>query len=309
MVSINITIWKQVEKMYRHHLTEDELKTNLDGLNLSEKYVEKSDLIKYFLMLNEHDALVVIQDVLQIPEFWLTDYDKIGLENNEIQSDNVKSLDPSYSPGLGNISPSGYGKSMWRPVKYNPPEHRKWASELIRLLMFRGIIYNKTTNNFILKSKDHELMIDVSSSQSDLLIKSKFEDYFYSQIIDETNGTFLLGYYIATVILIRKLFENLIIDLLKMKFPPDVEKNKELYFMENGKRHKDFKDLIKVLAFKKTEIDDGHGTIETLSKRLTAIKELGNKNAHRLTYIATRDEINNLRLTETIALILRLMNK
>lgn len=306
MASVNLVIWKLVEKMYKHYFSDNELKIHIQSLNLSKKYDEKFGLINYFLNLSEHESLVVIQDVLQIPEFWLTDYDKLAIENNEIISNNANSLDPFYSVGIGNIIHSGFSKPMWKPVKHNPPEHREWALELIRLLNLRGIIYNRTTNNFILRSKDHEQIIGVPSSQSDLLIKSRFEDYFYSEMIDEINGTFHLGYYIATVILIRKLFENMILDLLKDKFPPTVEENRALYFINGTGRPKDFKDLIDSLALKQNELDDGHGTVHLLLKRLKAIKDLGNKNAHKLTHMAKKDDITNLFLNESIALILRL---
>jgi len=60
---------------------------------------------------------------------------------------------------------------------------------------------------------------------SELLITSKFDDIFYVSLVSEINDVFRIGKLTATMVLIRKLFENLVIDLLRIKYgvkPPNI---------------------------------------------------------------------------------------
>lgn len=313
MLPVNLTIWKHVSKMLKRQYTSNEMKIYFSGLSLSKKFGINKDLVEFLLKLNQHDSLVVLRDILQIPDFWLNEYDKTEIENSETMIDNFNHKNPYYPTLVGNIGTLNTGLGSLhpfdhahKPTKYNPPEHKYGAIELIDLLNSSGIIYNRNTNKFILKDEEEELLIDIHTSAPKVLIKKKVTNYFYAQIIEEINGCYMFGYRIACATLIRKLFENLLIDCLIQRFPPNSDDNKKLYYMAGGNRFKDFSNLIKALTEKKIGLDDGHNSFDLLLIRLYAIRDLGNKNAHKITYKASQKDILELKVYETMELFLRI---
>jgi hypothetical protein len=58
----------------------------------------------------------------------------------------------------------------------------------------------------------------VSIPSLGLLISTEFTDEYYSNLAMEINKTYGYGPYTGTLVLLRKLFENLMIDLLSARF-------------------------------------------------------------------------------------------
>jgi hypothetical protein len=75
------------------------------------------------------------------------------------------------------------------------------------------------TMDFELKGLSGELL-----PNSELLITSKFDDIFYVSLVSEINDVFSIGKYTATMVLVRKLFENLLVDLLRERYISDPSK-------------------------------------------------------------------------------------
>jgi hypothetical protein len=135
---------------------------------------------------------------------------------------------------------------------------------------------------------------------SELLVSTKFADEFYDKLVLEINSAFRVRLFTATMVLIRKLFENLIIDLLRQKYgdrPPD----KELYYSMKDRRYHSFSTLIHNFE---THVDDfspynvgfqwGKSKNEFF-KFLWGIKERGDACAHSIELIHDPSEINTLK--------------
>jgi len=151
---------------------------------------------------------------------------------------------------------------------------------------------------------------------SELLITTKFTDGFYDDLALEINNAFRIRLFTATMVLVRKLFENLIVDLLRQKYgeqPPD----KELYYSMKDKRFHRFSTLIHNLE---AHVDDFKAYTPVLQwvkskndffRFLRDIKERGDASAHSIELIHDPNEINTLKpfMNKYSDLIVRLIQK
>jgi hypothetical protein len=98
-------------------------------------------------------------------------------------------------------------------------------------------------------SKDFEIK-GVSGqvvSGSELLLNTLYEDRFFDALKFEINTAFRLGLYTATMVLIRKLFERQLIELLRQKYGMD---NMGLFYSDG------FLNLSELIRNLKTKLDD-----------------------------------------------------
>jgi hypothetical protein len=82
---------------------------------------------------------------------------------------------------------------------------------------------------------------------SEFLIVTKFSDEFYDKMVLEINNAFRVGLLTATIVLVRKLFERLIIDLLRTKYGM---RQKELFYSEEDGGFHNLSRLIRELRKK-----------------------------------------------------------
>lgn len=117
-----------------------------------------------------------------------------------------------------------------------------------------------------------------------------FPDSFYNDLIEQINVTYLDGCYSATMVLLRKLFENLIIDILRKKYGTDKEKN--LYWDVNRKQFLTFYTLINNFNKKINDFETykkiDNKLIEFLNKK---IRYPGNESAHSIEDKISREEM------------------
>ncbi len=229
---INPAVWLQVKKMYCHLYKTDEIIQKLFetlGFDKSERF-KLEDLELEFLKLKPEEQIRVILDVLNLEEFWLSEYDIESINKSLIDRNNFFKIDTmafmqAYKP---------------EPAKYVPLEHRYWGEELVKLLKnTSNFIYDRETKTYSIGTTDGIHVISNIMNRKPL-IEERFNDYFYNNLKVEINGTFISGYYNATSFLIRKLFENFIIELLENKF----RKDKTEYFDISRNRYRDFAVLV-----------------------------------------------------------------
>jgi len=84
------------------------------------------------------------------------------------------------------------------------------------------------------------------------LIDYETENHFIKGHIDELNLAYTSACYTSVFILARKIIENLIIDILRKKYPESIRENKDLYFDTARAHLKDFEVILKNLNSKKT---------------------------------------------------------
>jgi hypothetical protein len=106
------------------------------------------------------------------------------------------------------------------------------------------------------------------------------DDHFIQGHINELNKAYTYGCYTSVNILARKIIENLIIDILKMKYPESSLANKKLYFDINQKRYHDFGVILKNLERKKHEFGSENKGVERLYKLSKQFKDDANDKTH-----------------------------
>jgi hypothetical protein len=137
------------------------------------------------------------------------------------------------------------------------------------------------------------------------LIKYESNDYFIVGHIQEVNKSYSKGCYTSCSILARKIIENLIIDILRRKFPPIKIENKELYFDIHRNRLLDFSIVLKNLYDKRHDFGISEAKIiARLYQKALKFKDDVNDNAHSWYYLVeTRQEIDDLEIQVIIELI------
>lgn len=134
------------------------------------------------------------------------------------------------------------------------------------------------------------------------------KDYFIKEHIQEVNRAYTKNCYTCVNILVRKIIENLIIDILRTKYPPTSLSNKQLYFNTTRKRYLDFSKIIENLYDNRADFGiDDKKIIERLSPLVTQLKDNANDKTHSWYFIVkTRKELDDLNINTVIELIKKL---
>ncbi|SES85365.1 hypothetical protein SAMN04488587_1280 [Methanococcoides vulcani] len=126
---------------------------------------------------------------------------------------------------------------------------------------------------------DYTLSFNVSEPEKFITL-TNYPDDFYKKLIDEINFQYSSKHPMSLSILIRKLFENLIIDILRKKYGTQ---EMEEYYNIVKRRFHDFSLLLKNLDLNKS---DFHYISSNLNKELIAelnkYREYGNSGAHSI---------------------------
>lgn len=144
----------------------------------------------------------------------------------------------------------------------------------------------------------------LKKKQLPLFIELESEDRFVRGHVDELNMAYESKCYTACFILARKIVENLVIDILLLKYPEKILKNKELYFDTKQRRFKDFSVILKNLYDKRNDFGTKNKAVEKLYTLCLAFKDDANNKAHSWYHLVrNKDEIDKLQLKDIIDLI------
>jgi len=165
-------------------------------------------------------------------------------------------------------------------------------------LTIPSVVIEKPT---ILKSKEKGGL----KEKNKVIIQFETTDIFLKKHIDEINKAYTKGCYTCVFVLVRKVFENLIIKILKTKYPT----NRELYFNTRKNRNLDFSVVLENLYEKRNEFDsDRKEPIERLNQKLKFFKNDANDKVHSLYHIVENSrEVEDWNLDTIIALIKTIM--
>ncbi len=125
-------------------------------------------------------------------------------------------------------------------------------------------------------------------SSSEMLINTNFTEKHYVDLVSEINNAFRIRLFTATLVLIRKLFESLIIDLLRQRYGMQSLTDIELYYCLNHHRFHNFSTLIDNLGKKLDDFGPYTDALkqdkekERFMEFLKNITEEGNANAHSM---------------------------
>jgi len=143
---------------------------------------------------------------------------------------------------------------------------------------------------------------NVGRAQKKPLINYDSKNYFVTEHIRELTSAYYAGCYTAVFILFRKIIENLIIDILKYKFPSE----HDLVYSQNLHRYHDFSIILDNLISKKSSFTtDGKKAIERLKQLAVTFKKDANDKTHSWFHIVkSPSEVDNSELDPIIQLII-----
>jgi hypothetical protein len=162
--------------------------------------------------------------------------------------------------------------------------------------------------DFELKGTNGELF-----NSSEVLISTKFTNEFYTSLVTEINTAYKINLWTSTMVLLRKLFENLLIELLRERYGNDKTKTRLYYSDGQYQSFQNLKDAFKnvdvlndIGQFDQTIVKD-KGFIPFLEK----IRLHGDKNAHTMEIINDPEEMKELKedINNYGALLVRLIHR
>lgn len=117
------------------------------------------------------------------------------------------------------------------------------------------------------------------------------KNYFINKHVEEINKAYNARCLTSVYILIRKVFENIVIDILRKQFPPSTLANKELYFDTTQNRYKDFSVILRAFYDKRLAFPVGlKPVIERLYALTKGLKDSANDRTHSLYFIVTKTQ-------------------
>ena len=114
-------------------------------------------------------------------------------------------------------------------------------------------------------------------------------DDFYKRLIDEINRLYISGFPMSLSILIRKLLENLIIDILRKKYGTE---GLSLYYDTYRGRFQDFSVLLRNLDSNKEEFNYVTQNLDSSIQKINQFRETGNSGAHSIDVNLTINQIS-----------------
>jgi hypothetical protein len=296
-------IWSFVRKMYDYcYDSDDKVTVALKSLGLETKIdqIHKDNLVDFLMNLSLNDAFKVLKDIPEIPDFW-PDRNDLANERN-------------YTNSLKDSLRFGYSIFTRDPDKPLIESQKLWGSQLVNLLEQKnGISYDKVANQLSYVGTSEVVILPSTSKRHQDLIGSISNDKiandpFYRKLVKEINIAYASGLYTSCIVLSRKLLENLMIDLLKSKYPINSSGNLDLYYIQDEGRHRDFSFLIEVLNTKKNEFMPEDRTVSQLISKITPLRENANAVAHTLSIIPDAQELLRYDIQYILDLLFRLMS-
>ncbi len=145
------------------------------------------------------------------------------------------------------------------------------------------------------------------ASNNFIFIDCEFVDPFYKTLKSEVNKCYNAELYTACVVLSRKIIENLLIDLLRKKYPPN--SYLALYYSKTKGRFNDFSVLINTLDDKKDEFVPDKNEVESLLKLLKEFRERANSNTHSISISSNKKDIDKFEIPKMVNLLVHIKDK
>ncbi|CCQ35059.1 hypothetical protein HTIA_p2957 (plasmid) [Halorhabdus tiamatea SARL4B] len=116
---------------------------------------------------------------------------------------------------------------------------------------------------------------------------------FYPDLVEDINQCYRIGVNDATLVLTRKLLENLLIDLLRDQYG---KQEIELYYLPENRRFRKFSDLINTFEENLDDFQHRSGGLDSdFINELDAFRQNANAEAHSIETNITEDEMKDYR--------------
>lgn len=266
-LKIHPKIWRHVSKMWQQYYG-DNVKDVLYSLPLKANAdgFEKNNQLKFLSSLSLEDSLIIFKDII---------------ENEDVKRDKDNNW-------------NNWGDFI-----------KEWRPQLLSYLKENGIEYDEENKTFSLVGGE-PIQILTSIRKLPEFLNIEFNEYFYNNLRDEINSTYKFGLFTSTMFLSRKLLENLVIDILRQKFPATVSGNLELYYNSSQGRFNDFTILLKNLEDKKEEFGVDEEIITEFVSLIKPFRPRANSNTHSIIIIGNEEDLLKFDVPKMSALLLRL---
>jgi len=133
-------------------------------------------------------------------------------------------------------------------------------------------------------------------------------NFFKKTHIEELFKAHSAGCFTSVYILFRKILENLLIDILRAKYPEKRKEFKELYYDISQNRFRDFSKILENIKSKRSDFGiDGKKIIDRLIQLVKPFKKDANDKAHSWYHIVrSKSEVDSVDFVAIIELIKRL---
>ena len=181
-------------------------------------------------------------------------------------------------------------------------EVKTWIDDLVQYLQFSGIKYERTTSEFF--TNGETLRVELRSIDQAEFLPVQFSNEFYEKLRVEINKCYTYGLANAALTLSRKLIENIVIHILRSKYPPSGGTvNLELYYHSSKGRFKNFSELVGVLEDKRSDFVPDEKLLDDIIKRILELRETANATAHSITTYNSVVEIDLLDVPKVVSLL------
>ena len=185
---------------------------------------------------------------------------------------------------------------------YQGDEVKTWIDDLLQYLQFSGIKYDRKTSEFY--TDNQTLRVELRAIDQAEFLPLKFSTEFYEKLRVEINKCYTYGLANGVLTLSRKLIENMVIHILRSKFPlSGGTANLELYYHNSKGRFKNFSDLIDVLNTKRGEFIPDEKLVDDIVKNISTFRETANATAHSITTYSSLDEVDALNVPKAVSLL------
>lgn len=141
-------------------------------------------------------------------------------------------------------------------------------------------------------------------------VKYPTQDPFRKAHIEEVNRAYTYKCYTSALVICRKIIENLLIDILRLKFPENTRENKELYYDIGRGQIKGLKELLENLQSKKEDFEIDKKLVEKILSCVHPIKEDLDQKVHSWYHvIKTKAEIDRMDVQNIFDLFYELESK
>jgi hypothetical protein len=106
----------------------------------------------------------------------------------------------------------------------------------------------------------------------------------------------------------RKLLENLVIEILRIRYPPNKQGNLEMYYNARDGKFHDFTILLKNLEERKDDFGIDKDIITEFISLVKPFRPRANANAHSMVIVSDEDEVLKWNIPKMAALLLKLWN-
>ena len=206
---------------------------------------------------------------------------------------------------LRDIDIKRYSFSGWN---VNGESIKNWRQRLIDSLKEIGFQYDENKKEFNYSNKWFRLTATPYLSTS--FIDTDFRnETLYEKLKIEINNCYSYGFFTATLVLSRKLTENMLIDILRKKYPPNVAKNLEIYYIQEQRRFKDLSDLILELGNRKSDFEPDINIVEDILRLIHPLRESANSGVHSIIFYADKEGVEDLKIPKLVEKLEYLKNR